>query len=357
MPATACQFESDPAHWKEACFKSECLSKFLFFVYCGKFFKIMKIVFLDSDTMGGVSFAPIEKTGELVLYPRSTPSEAIERVKDCEVLIVNKIVVNKELIDSAPRLRLICEAATGTNNIDIEYARQKGIPVKNVAGYSTESVAQITFMHILNLVSHGPYFDRRVKTGEYYRTGIFADMSWPFFELKGKKIGIIAMGNIGHRVAEIACAFGMVPCYYSTSGTSHCKDYPSVALDTLLRESDIVTIHAPYNDKTRNLIDLDKLRMMKPTAYIINMGRGGIINEKDLVTALTEGAIAGAALDVYASEPLAPEHPYMNFKDYMDENGNCLKDKLLLTPHIAWTSNEALERLVQKIADNIASAF
>ena len=313
----------------------------------------MKIVFLDSDTMGDVSFAPIEKAGELILYPRSTPEEALERVRDCNVMIVNKVIVDQKLIDAAKNLKLICEAATGINNIDVEYAEKKGIPVRNAAGYSTESVAQITFMHILNLVSHGLYYDRRVKNGEYYRTGIFADMSWHFYELKGKRLGIIAMGNIGRRVAEIASAFGMEIAYYSTSGTSHCKDYPSFPLERLLAESDIVTIHAPFNERTCNLITLDKMRLMKHSAYILNMGRGGIINEEDLVTALKEDIIAGAAVDVYAKEPLSPDHPYMQLKDYYDKDGHCIKDKLLMTPHIAWTSDEALETLVRKIAENI----
>ncbi len=313
----------------------------------------MKIVFLDSDTMGDVSFAPIAEKGELILYPRSTPQQAIERVKDCEVLIVNKIIVNKELVDAAPKLRLICEAATGVNNIDIEYARSKGIPVRNAAGYSTESVAQVTFMHILNLVGHASYFDRRVKTGEYYENGIFSDMSWPFFELKGKKLGIIGMGNIGQRVARIAVAFGMEVAYYSTSGTSHCKDYPSLPLEDLLSASDIVTIHAPLNDATRNLVTYDRLKLMKPSAYILNMGRGGIINEQDLADALSDNIIAGAATDVYVREPLEPGHPYLKFKDYTDKDGRCLKEKLLLTPHIAWTSDEALKTLVEKIAENI----
>ena len=208
-------------------------------------------------------------------------------------------------------------------------------------------------MHILNLVGHASYFDRRVKTGEYYENGIFSDMSWPFFELKGKKLGIIGMGNIGQRVARIAVAFGMEVAYYSTSGTSHCKDYPSLPLEDLLSVSDIVTIHAPLNDATRNLVTYDRLKLMKPSAYILNMGRGGIINEQDLADALSDNIIAGAATDVYVREPLEPGHPYMKFKDYTDKDGRCLKEKLLLTPHIAWTSDEALKTLVEKIAENI----
>lgn len=315
----------------------------------------MKIVFLDSDTMGNVSLEPIAKRGELVCYPRTTPQQVAERVRDCEVAIVNKVIVDRNFIDAAPKLKLICVAATGVNNIDLEYAAEKGIPVKNVAGYSTESVAQVTFMHMLNLAGHGPYFDRRVKSGEYMENGIFSDMSWNFFELKGKKLGIIAMGNIGRRVAEIATAFGMEVSYYSTSGTSHCTEYPSLPLEQLLRESDIVSIHAPLNNATKNLITIDKLRMMKPTAYILNMGRGGIINEEDLVQALSEGAVAGAATDVFTKEPIGPEHPFMKFGRYTDAQGKVIKDRLLLTPHIAWASDEALETLVAKIAANIDS--
>ena len=170
---------------------------------------------------------------------------------------------------------------------------------------------------------------------------------------QGKKLGIIGMGNIGQRVARIAVAFGMEVAYYSTSGTSHCKDYPSLPLEDLLSVSDIVTIHAPLNDATRNLVTYDRLKLMKPSAYILNMGRGGIINEQDLADALSDNIIAGAATDVYAREPLEPGHPYLRFRDYTDKDGRCLKEKLLLTPHIAWTSNEALKTLVEKIAENI----
>lgn len=314
----------------------------------------MKIVFLDTDTMGSVSLEPIKAKGELICYPRTTPEQVPERVADCDVAIVNKVIVDKRFIDSAPKLKLICVAATGTNNVDIEYATSKGIQVRNAAGYSTESVAQVTFMHILNLAGHGMYFDRRVKSGEYYHNGIFSDMSWPFFELKGKRLGIVAMGNIGRRVAEIATVFGMYVSYYSTSGTSHCKDYPSVSLEALLKDSDIVTVHAPLNEHTRDLIRYEHLRLMKPQAFILNMGRGGIINEADLARALKEGVIAGAAIDVFAKEPLEPGHPFMDFADCCSAEGETLKEKLIMSPHIAWTSEEALHTLVRIIADNIS---
>lgn len=306
----------------------------------------MKIVFLDGDTIGSdVSLAPIESRGELVVYPR-TPQELVdERIEGFDVVITNKVQIRKAHIDKAASLKLICVAATGTNNVDVEYAESKGIPVRNVAGYSTESVSQVTFMHILNLVGKGLYFDNFIKCGEYTRQGLFTDVSNPFFELKGKTLGIIAMGNIGRRVAEIATVFGMKVVYYSTSGTSHCTDYPSLPLDELLAQSDVVSIHAPLNPKTANLITYDKMKLMKPEAYLVNMGRGGIVNEKELVDALNDGLIAGAALDVFEKEPIGEEHPYL--KDLKDPG------KLLLSPHIAWASREARKLLIEKLANNI----
>lgn len=305
----------------------------------------MKIAFLDDITIGeDISLDSIRAKGELILYGRTSPEQVNERIAGCDVVITNKVKIRKENIDSAPSLKLICVAATGVNNVDVEYAKSKGIPVRNVAGYSTESVAQVTMMHILNLVGKGIYFDKFVKSGEYSSKGIFTDVSNPFFELKGKKIGIIAMGNIGHRVAELTSAFGMKVSYYSTSGTSHCTDYPSLPIEQLLKESDIISIHAPLNSRTENLITYEKMQLMKKTGYIINVGRGGIINESDLVKALNDGIIAGAAIDVFETEPIPSSHPYLSLLN---------PDKLILSPHIAWTSREARTLLVEKIAENI----
>lgn len=309
----------------------------------------MKIVFLDAATMGGdISFSPVQKLGQLVCYETSTPEEALERVKECEVLIINKVKVTPELIDAAPSLRLICEAATGVNNIDLDYAASKGIPVKNVAGYSTDSVVQTTFMHILALVGRSAYFDSTVKSGRYSRSGIFTDVTVPYMELAGKKIGIIGMGNIGSKVARVAEAFGMQVSYFSTSGTSHCKEYPSLPLRQLMSESDIVSIHAPYNERTAGLVGAEQLGWMKPSAVIVNMGRGGIVDEAALADAIDSGKIAGAALDVFSTEPLPEENPLLKVKH---------PERLVLSPHIAWASVEARERLVSMIADNIASEF
>lgn len=304
----------------------------------------MKIVFLDAATLGDVSLAPISRLGEFECYQTSSREEALERVKDAEVLIINKVQVDKELMDAAPALRLICEAATGVNNIDLEYAASKGIPVRNAVGYSTDSVVQMTFMMILSLVGHCRYFDDFVKSGDYSRSGMFTNVGRMFFELKGKRLGIIGLGNIGGRVAKIGEAFGMSVSYFSTSGTSHSKDYPSVDLDTLMSESDVISIHAPYNQRTAGLVGEAELRRMKPTAYIVNMGRGGIIDESALARVIDEGRIAGAGVDVFTSEPLPADNPLMKVRD---------RDRLILAPHIGWASIEARERLVAMIAGNI----
>lgn len=308
----------------------------------------MKIVFLDAATMGNVSFEPFERLGDFTRYENSTPEEARERVRDIDVLLINKVLVDRELIDSAPNLKLICIAATGVNNIDVEYAASKGIPVRNVAGYSTDSVVQSTFMHILSLVGGAPYFDASVKSGSYSRSGMFTDPDWNWWELAGKTIGIIGLGNIGGKVAKIAEAFGMKVCYFSTSGTGHCKDYPCLPLDQLLARSDVVSVHAPLNDRTLNLIGPEELRLMKPTAYLVNMGRGAIIDEKALADAVDAGVIAGAGIDVFVTEPIPDDHPYLMMKH---------PERMRLAPHVAWASMEARQRLVGMMADNIMKGW
>ena len=308
----------------------------------------MKIAFLDAATMGNVSFEPFECLGEFVRYESSTPEQARERVRDLDVLLINKVLVDKELIDSAPNLKLICIAATGVNNIDVDYAASKGIPVRNAVGYSTDSVVQSTFMHILSLVGGAPYFDQSVKSGSYSRSGVFTDPNWNWWELSGKTIGIVGLGNIGKKVARIAEAFGMNVCYFSTSGTGHCKEYPSMGLEQMLKISDIVSIHAPLNDRTRNLIGKEQLAMMKPTAYLVNMGRGAIVVEEDLAAAVDAGVIAGAGIDVFAVEPIPENHPYLQMTH---------PERMRLAPHVAWASIEARQRLVGIMADNIRKGW
>ncbi|MEG1485154.1 MAG: D-2-hydroxyacid dehydrogenase [Bacteroidales bacterium] len=305
-----------------------------------------KIVFLDADTVGNdVSLEPISKLGNLVTYPYTAPADVLDRIKDCDILIVNKVIIGKEQIDAAPKLKLICVAATGTNNIDIPYATQKGIPVKNAIGYSTESVVQVTFAMVLSLVGQMSYFNNAVKSKHYSNGNSFTNVTKCFWELKGKKYGIVGLGNIGQRVAEIATVFGMEVVYYATSGKPHSNKYKALPLDKLMSECDVISIHAPLNERTNNLITYNKLKLMKPTAYIINMGRGGIINEEDLVKILNENLIAGAGVDVFTKEPIPLTSPYLK----LDDNS-----KMMLTPHIGWASKEARECLVGKIAENIA---
>ena len=306
----------------------------------------MKIVYLDSATVGETPMDGIAELGELVCWPESTPEEALERVRDCNVLIVNKVLVTRALLDAAPELRLVCEAATGVNNIDLEACRERNIPVRNVAGYSTDSVVQTTFMHILSLMGNAPYFDNTVKDGTYSKGTLFTDVSRPYIEIKGKRIGIVGMGAIGTGVARVAEAFGMEVVYYSTSGTGHCKEWPSISLGELMRTSDVISIHAPYNERTAGLIGAGELAVMKHSAIIVNMGRGGIVDEAALAEVIDNDLIGGAALDVFTKEPLPGDSPLLRTRH---------PEKLRFTPHTAWASTEALTRLVNCIADNIRS--
>ena len=306
----------------------------------------MKIVYLDSATVGETPMDGIAELGEMVCWPESTPEEALERVRDCNVLIVNKVLVTRALLDAAPELRLVCEAATGVNNIDLEACRERNIPVRNVAGFSTDSVVQTTFMHILSLMGNAPYFDNTVKDGTYSKGTLFTDVSRPYIEIKGKRIGIVGMGAIGTGVARVAEAFGMEVVYYSTSGTGHCKEWPSISLGELMRTSDVISIHAPYNERTAGLIGAGELAMMKPSAIIVNMGRGGIVDEAALAEVIDNDLIGGAALDVFTREPLPGDSPLLRTRH---------PEKLRFTPHTAWASTEALTRLVNCIADNIRS--
>lgn len=304
----------------------------------------MKIVFLDAAPLADVSMAPIEALGELVCYRDSTPQEALSRVSDAEVVIVNRVNVTDELLAAAPKLKLVCEAATGMDNIDLKAAERRNIPVRNVAGYSTDSVVQITFTLILSLISDLSGFDAEVKDGTYSHSGLFTDISKPFIELAGKTIGIIGMGAIGSKLASVASAFGMKVIYHSTSGTSHCSVYQSVSLDELLRRSDVVSIHCPLNERTSGLIGEKELLMMKRTAVLVNAARGGIVDEAALSKAVGNGTISGAGVDVFTSEPLPLSNPLLH----------CARpNRIILTPHIAWASNEAIERLVLGIANNI----
>lgn len=304
----------------------------------------MKIVYLDTYPLGEVSLDPIARLGDFTAYHTTTPDQVIERVQDAEVVIVNKVKLMKAAIDRLPKLKLICVSATGVNNVDTEYAESKGIPVKNVPAYSTESVAEATFGLVLALLRNVVYYDRYVKEGAYSASALAFNMGRPVSEIKGKIWGIVGMGAIGRRVAAVAEAFGANVIHYSTSGRKSDTHYIQKGLHQLLQESDIVSIHAPLTPQTENLIGYQALKQMKKTAILVNVARGGIIHEEDLAKALNEDLIAGAGLDVFAREPLEANSPLLRIKD---------KDKLVLAPHSAWTSIEARRVLIDVVAQNI----
>ena len=305
----------------------------------------MRIVILDAKTLGDdIDLSVFEEFGNVEIYPTTSPSELYERIQLADIIITNKVVIDKDAINVARNLKLICVAATGYNNVDVLYAREKGIAVTNVAGYSTESVVQTTFGMLFYLLMHLRYYDDYVKSSNYSHSDIFTHIGRPFWEINGKRWGIIGLGTIGRRVAQVAESFGCDVIYYSTSGVDREEKYPRYPLDELLKTSDIVSIHAPLNEKTKNLITIKELGMMKKNAILLNLGRGGIVNEKDLAIALDSNMIGGAGLDVLEKEPINPDNPLLKIKN---------KEKLLITPHIAWTSIEARKRLVREIAENI----
>jgi len=309
----------------------------------------IKIVFLDMATMGDdIDQSPLKKRGDFITYPYTLKHEIPQRIRDAEVVMVNKLYIGKEEIDSAEKLKLICVSATGVNNIDTEYARSKGIPVMNVVNYSTESVAQITFGSLLTLVNNTIYFDRVVKDGTYSNNNHFTDTGRFFHEICGMNYGIIGMGNIGKRVASIATSFGCNVFYFPTSGVAHCKDYPALELEELLQKCDIISIHAPLTERTKNLINMERMKLMKPSSILINLGRGAIVNEQDLADAIDNDIIGGGAIDVYSTEPIPTDHPYLKMKK---------KERMVLTPHIGWASIEARRTLMERLGENVDSVF
>ena len=305
----------------------------------------MKIVFLDLKTVGIIpNLHLLEQFGEVTYYQTTLPEFVSERIKEAEIVITNKVVLDKITIEKAQNLKLICVSATGTNNVDQEAALERGIPVKNAIDYSSNSVAQGTFSLLLHLMCNIPYYDTYVKNGSYSQTDIFTHFSEPFWELSGKRFGIIGLGNIGRKVAKIAEAFGSEVVYYSASGQNNQQEYLKLDLEEFLSSSDIISIHAPLNTCTSNLINYSRLKLMKSTAILINAGRGGIVNEVDLARAIDEGLIAGAGIDVFEKEPIDIENPLLKIKN---------KHRIALTPHITWASIESRTLLIEKVAGHI----
>lgn len=302
-----------------------------------------KIVFLDEYSIAGRSLEKITSQGEYIAYENTKKEEVVERLKGAEIAITNKVVIDGEAMRQLPDLKLICIAATGMNNVDLEAATKLGIEVKNAVGYSTISVAETTITSALALARNVVYFNEYFHDGRYSK----ADRAFCYdrhtFQISGKKWGIVGMGNIGREVARLASAFGCEVRYYSTSGVKREEQYPAMELEELLKWSDIVSVHSPLNERTRGLIGRNELQLMKPSAMIINVARGGIIDEAALAEALDNEWIAAAALDVFSVEPLR-ESPLYNIKD---------KYRLLASPHNAWSAAEAIDRLIECVAENI----
>lgn len=307
-----------------------------------------KIVILDGKTLGNVDYIKLNEYGQVVYYDTTAKEEVAERIKDANIVLTNKVVLNEDNLKDAEDLELICEMATGYNNIDIKYAKKRNIAVTNVAGYSTNTVAQHTFAMLLHLYNNLNYFDNYVKSGDYSKSGMFTNLDMTYNDLCGKVWGVVGLGAIGKRVARIAQAFGARVLYYSTSGQNSNPDFARVEFDELLSECDIISIHAPLTEKTRGLFDYDAFSKMKKDAILINVGRGPIVVDEDLVQALEEEIIGGAALDVFEVEPLSEDSPLLSLRN---------KDRLLLTPHVAWASVEARNRLFDDMLENISAYY
>jgi len=304
----------------------------------------MKLVLLDAKTLGeDLDLSPLEAFGTLTQYQTTDSEETLKRIQDAEIIITNKVVINAEAMEKAKALKLICIAATGMNNVDLAYAKKKGIVVKNVAGYSTQSVVQHTFAMALYLREKMAYYDNIVKSKTWSKSGLFTDVSRPYSEISGKKWGIIGLGSIGREVATVATAFGAEVVYHSTSGKIRKEAYAHEDLETLLKSCDIISIHAPLNAKTENLIDASNLTLMKEGALLLNLGRGSIVNEADLAKELDKREIY-AGLDVLTPEPILEENPLLHIHN---------PERLLITPHIAWASIEARRKLLEGIVHNI----
>lgn len=305
----------------------------------------MKLVVLERDTVGtDIDVSSFEQFGEVTYYKNTVKDEVFAHVGDADVIIANKAPINEETIGNCPNVKLVCEFATGFDNVDLKYCKKCGIAVTNVVDYCTDSVAQHTFAMALFLFEKLHYYDTYVKSGAYGAQDKFSNFDRRFGELSGKTWGIVGLGNIGKKVAHIAKAFGCRVIFYSVTGKNNCPDYESVSFDTLLKESDILSIHCPLSDLTRNLIDKDALVKMKDSALLINVARGAVVNNADLAWAIKENVIAGAGLDVLDGEPIRANNPLNEIKD---------SEKLIITPHMAWGSVEARTRIVEAACENI----
>ena len=307
----------------------------------------MKIIVLDGyvGNPGDLSWEPLERLGDVTVYPRSKPEEIIERALPADVLLTNKVVFDRTLIEALPNLKCIGVIATGFNIVDLEAANERGIVVTNVPAYSTASVAQVAIAHLLNMTTHAEHYTREARAGVWSRSIDYTYCSAPFIELDGKTMGVVGLGNIGSTVARIAAAFGMKVLAFTSKPQEALPAYITRAqsLDQVFSESDAVSLHCPLTDDTRGMVDARRLALMKPTAMLINTSRGPLIVEEDLAHALRNGVIAAAAVDVLCQEPPAPDNPLLAL------------DNCYFTPHIGWTSAEARQRLMDVVVDNVKS--
>ena len=306
-----------------------------------------KIVLLDALTFGETDLSGFSDLGDVTVHQTTTPDETLDRIKDADVVVSNKVVITAEMMDQCSDLKLICIAATGMNNVDLEHAKKKGISVKNVAGYSTDSVIQHTFSMLFYMMGHARYYDEYVKSGQWQKSPVFTHVAQPFSEVKGKRWGIIGLGAIGRGVANIAKAFGAEVVYFSTSGKNSSSDFEQLSFETLLRTCDIITIHAPLNPQTHDLVGKKELLALKEGAVLLNLGRGGIVDEAAVAEIIDTKEIY-VGLDVLEKEPMRDPHPLMQVKH---------QERLYITPHIAWTSVEAREKLIAMVIENIKSSF
>ena len=305
----------------------------------------MKLVILERNSAGtDVDVSRFEKFGEVTCYPNTVAANTAERVKDADIILANKAPLNESTLKDAPNVKLICLLATGFDNVDLAYCRSRGIKVTNVINYCTSTVAQHTLLLALALSEKIAFYDDYVKSGAYSAQDRFSNFDRTFYDLEGKTWGIIGMGTIGRRVAGLAQAFGCRVIFYSASGKSTCTDYERVEFDTLLQESDILSLHCPLSDRTRGLINKDALSKMKETAILVNVARGPVVDTQALYDALVTDQIAGAGLDVLEQEPMAGDNPLAQIKD---------STKLIITPHMAWASLESRTHLVEEVAKNI----
>ncbi len=305
----------------------------------------MKLVILERNSVGtDVDVSCFEKFGEVTCYPNTVAANTSERVKDADIILANKAPLNESTLKDAPNVKLICLLATGFDNVDLAYCKSRSIKVTNVVNYCTSTVAQHTLLLALALSEKIAFYDDYVKSGAYSAQDRFSNFDRTFYDLEGKTWGIIGMGTIGRRVAGLAQAFGCRVIFYSASGKSTCTDYKRVEFDTLLQESDILSLHCPLSDRTRGLINKDALSKMKETAILVNVARGPVVDTQALYDALVADQIAGAGLDVLEQEPMAKDNPLAQIKD---------STKLIITPHMAWASLESRTRLVDEVVKNI----